>query len=58
MDSENLEDGLTDEDRWSLYVMPTLEEVREAVFSINPDSVVGPDGFRTIFFHTCWDVVS
>ncbi|KAL0337577.1 UNVERIFIED_CONTAM: hypothetical protein Scaly_2032800 [Sesamum calycinum] len=58
MDSENLEDGLTDEDRWSLYVMPTLEEVREAVFSIDPDSVAGPDGFGAIFFHTCWDVVS
>ncbi|KAK4391528.1 hypothetical protein Sango_1930600 [Sesamum angolense] len=57
MDSENLEDCLTDEDRWS-YVMPTLEEVREAVFRINPDSVAGPDGFGAIFFHTCWDIVS
>ncbi|KAL0347923.1 UNVERIFIED_CONTAM: hypothetical protein Sangu_1020100 [Sesamum angustifolium] len=31
MDREHLEDGLTDEDRRSLCVMPTLEEVREAV---------------------------
>ncbi|KAL0302145.1 UNVERIFIED_CONTAM: hypothetical protein Sangu_3117000 [Sesamum angustifolium] len=47
MDSEYLEDGLTDEDWWSLCVMLTLEEVREAVFSIGPDSVAGPDGICT-----------
>ncbi|KAL0423411.1 UNVERIFIED_CONTAM: hypothetical protein Sradi_0875900 [Sesamum radiatum] len=38
--------------------MSTLEEVREAVFSIDPDSVAGPDGFGTVFFHTCWDIIS
>ncbi|KAL0322968.1 UNVERIFIED_CONTAM: hypothetical protein Sangu_1916100 [Sesamum angustifolium] len=48
MDSEHLEDGLTDEDRRSLCVMPTLEEVREVVFSIDPDSVADPDGFSFI----------
>ncbi|KAL0293587.1 UNVERIFIED_CONTAM: hypothetical protein Sangu_3235100 [Sesamum angustifolium] len=50
MDSEHLEDGLTDEDRRFLCVMPTLEEVREAVFSIDPDSVAGPDGFGGSLF--------
>ncbi|KAL0308975.1 UNVERIFIED_CONTAM: hypothetical protein Sradi_5839800 [Sesamum radiatum] len=50
MDSEHLEDGLTDEDRRSLCVMPTLEEVREAVFSIDPDGVASPYGFGAIFF--------
>ncbi|KAL0310146.1 UNVERIFIED_CONTAM: hypothetical protein Sangu_2458000 [Sesamum angustifolium] len=58
MDRDNLEDGLTDEDRRFLCVMPTLEEVREALFSIEPDSVVGPDGFGAIFYHICWDVIS
>ncbi|KAL0329447.1 UNVERIFIED_CONTAM: hypothetical protein Sradi_4931400 [Sesamum radiatum] len=58
MDSEHLEDGLTDEDRRSLCVMLTLEEVREAVFSIDLDSVAGPDGFGTVFFHTCWEIIS
>ncbi|KAL0324583.1 UNVERIFIED_CONTAM: hypothetical protein Scaly_2425400 [Sesamum calycinum] len=58
MDSEHLEDGLTDEDRQSLCVMLTLEEVREAVFSIDLDSVAGPDGFGAVFFHTCWEIIS
>ncbi|KAL0292621.1 UNVERIFIED_CONTAM: hypothetical protein Sangu_2527900 [Sesamum angustifolium] len=57
MDSEHLEDGLTDEDRRSLCVMLTLEEVREAVFSIDPDSVASLDGFRAVFFHTCWEII-
>ncbi|KAL0295577.1 UNVERIFIED_CONTAM: hypothetical protein Sangu_3194400, partial [Sesamum angustifolium] len=58
MDSEHLEDGLTDEDRRFLCVMPTLEEVREAVFNIDPDSVAGPDGFGAVFFHTCWEIIA
>ncbi|KAK4402958.1 hypothetical protein Sango_1036500 [Sesamum angolense] len=58
MDSEHLEDGLTDEDRRSLCVKPTLEEVQEAVFNIDPDSVADPDGFRAVFFHTCWEIIS
>ncbi|KAK4409551.1 hypothetical protein Sango_0028100 [Sesamum angolense] len=52
-----LEDGLTDEDRRFLCVMPTLEEVREAVFSIYPNSVAGPDGFGATFFLTCWEII-
>ncbi|KAL0349860.1 UNVERIFIED_CONTAM: hypothetical protein Sradi_4135200 [Sesamum radiatum] len=58
MDGEHLEDGLTDEDRRSLCIMQTLEEVREAVFSIDPDSVAGPDGFGAVFFHTCWEIIA
>ncbi|KAL0457929.1 UNVERIFIED_CONTAM: hypothetical protein Slati_0420100 [Sesamum latifolium] len=58
MDMECLEDGLTDEDRRFLCDMPTLEEVREAFFSIEPESVAGSDGFGAIFYHTYWDFVS
>ncbi|KAL0315140.1 UNVERIFIED_CONTAM: hypothetical protein Scaly_2885800 [Sesamum calycinum] len=38
MASEYLQDALTYEDRRSLCFMPTLEEVREEIFSIDPDS--------------------
>ncbi|KAL0292648.1 UNVERIFIED_CONTAM: hypothetical protein Scaly_2580500 [Sesamum calycinum] len=57
MDSEHLEDSLTDEDRRFLCVMPTLEEVREAVLTIDSDSVAGPDGFGAVFYHTCWEII-
>ncbi|KAL0292277.1 UNVERIFIED_CONTAM: hypothetical protein Sradi_6995200 [Sesamum radiatum] len=54
MDMENLEDGLTDEDRRFFCDMPTREEVRETVFSIGPESVARPDRFGAFFYHTCW----
>ncbi|KAL0411073.1 UNVERIFIED_CONTAM: hypothetical protein Slati_3697000 [Sesamum latifolium] len=38
--------------------MPMQEEVRETVFSIEPESVAGSDGFGAFFYHTCWDFVS
>ncbi|KAL0430590.1 UNVERIFIED_CONTAM: hypothetical protein Sradi_0685000 [Sesamum radiatum] len=58
MDMENLEDGLTDEDRRFLCDMPTGDEVRETVFSIESESATGPDRFGAFFYHTCWDFVS
>ncbi|KAL0416809.1 UNVERIFIED_CONTAM: hypothetical protein Slati_3512800 [Sesamum latifolium] len=58
MDMGNLEDRLTDEDRRFLCDMPSWEEVREIVFSIEPESVAGPDGFGAFFYHTCWDFMS
>ncbi|XP_041995737.1 uncharacterized protein LOC121745859 [Salvia splendens] len=37
--------------------MPLEKEVREVVFSINPESVSGPDGYSSLFFQSCWKVV-
>ncbi|KAL2526288.1 Uncharacterized protein Adt_11342 [Abeliophyllum distichum] len=34
----------------NLYQTSTLTEVREAIFNIDPDNVVGPDGFSSHFF--------
>ncbi|XP_022866065.1 uncharacterized protein LOC111385869 [Olea europaea var. sylvestris] len=31
--------------------------VREAVFNIDADSVAGPDGFSSLFFQHCWDII-
>lgn len=38
--------------------LPSLEEVREAVFSLGRDSALGPDGFFRTFFTHCWDIIS
>lgn len=35
----------------------TSEEVREAVFSIKPDSALGADGMSGFFFQKYWDIV-
>ncbi|KAL2497861.1 Uncharacterized protein Adt_23411 [Abeliophyllum distichum] len=49
---------VSDENNLQLNRIPTLAEVREAIFSIDPDSVAGPDGFSSHFFQECWDIVS
>ncbi|KAL2235589.1 UNVERIFIED_CONTAM: hypothetical protein Sindi_1291100 [Sesamum indicum] len=37
---------------------PTDEEIRDTVFSIDKDSVAGPDGFPSAFYQACWDFIA
>ncbi|XP_026459876.1 uncharacterized protein LOC113360595 [Papaver somniferum] len=39
-------------------VIPSLEEVRVAVFDLGDDSAPGPDGFTGSFYRQCWDIIS
>lgn len=36
---------------------PTLEEVKAAVFELRGDSASCPDGFASLFYKVCWEVV-
>lgn len=36
----------------------TLDEVRAAVFALNPESISGPDGFPGSFYQACWQIIS
>lgn len=40
-----------------LTTIPTILEIREAIFAIHPDKAPGPDGFSASFFQSNWDVV-
>ncbi|CAA0841466.1 Unknown protein, partial [Striga hermonthica] len=40
-----------------LCELPSREEVRDAVFGIDPNSVSGPDGFSSLFYQVCWDII-
>lgn len=48
---------LSEEDNNMLTTIPSSREVKSAVFSIDQDSSLGPDGFSHKFFVKCWDVV-
>jgi hypothetical protein len=40
-----------------LTMIPSPSEIKNAVFELNKDSALGPDGFGALFFHTYWDIV-
>ncbi|KAL6139472.1 hypothetical protein ACLB2K_057776 [Fragaria x ananassa] len=48
---------ITDEENALLTSMPSAEEIKRTVFSMNPLSSPGPDGFPGAFYHNCWDIV-
>ncbi|KAL0295487.1 UNVERIFIED_CONTAM: hypothetical protein Scaly_3103000 [Sesamum calycinum] len=39
-------------------VISLQEEIKDIVFSIDKDSVVGLDGFSSVFFQKCWDFIN
>ena len=48
---------ITVEDNKSLNKPISLDEVKSAIFSMNPDKSPGPDGFQAFFFQKCWDII-
>lgn len=41
----------------NLIAVPTIEELKEVVFSMNPNSAAGPDGMNGFFFQKCWQII-
>lgn len=37
--------------------MPNLQEIKNAVFSLNQEAPAGPDGFPAIFYTSCWEII-
>jgi hypothetical protein len=35
----------------------SIKEIRKAVFNMNPDKALGPDGFSARFYTHCWDII-
>ncbi|XP_015160445.1 uncharacterized protein [Solanum tuberosum] len=48
---------VTPEQNMTLQAMPTSEELQQVVFSMNPNSAPGPDGFCVKFFQSCWGII-
>lgn len=48
---------VTDTDNDNLTVNPSMEELRDVVFSMSSNSSPGPDGFSGKFYHFCWDII-
>lgn len=37
--------------------MPTMDELNQVIFSMNPYSAAGPDGMSGKFYQVCWDII-
>ncbi|XP_062020822.1 uncharacterized protein LOC133737235 [Rosa rugosa] len=48
---------VSEDDNSVLVSIPTAEEIRHVVFSMDPSSSPGPDGFPGSFYQSCWDIV-
>ncbi|XP_031123873.1 uncharacterized protein LOC116026662 [Ipomoea triloba] len=58
MDVYNCLQGLvSNEDNENLTKVPTIQEVRQCVFSMKPESAAGPDCFGGGFYQSCWEVI-
>lgn len=49
---------ITLEDNQALLRPVSMDEVRHAVFSMDPDSSPGCDGYPGSFYRHCWDIIS
>ncbi|XP_026399016.1 uncharacterized protein LOC113294854 [Papaver somniferum] len=54
---EVIPEVITKEDQQMLDAVPNEEEIKEAIFSMNPKSSPGPDGFSTCFYKACWHII-
>ncbi|XP_026451148.1 uncharacterized protein LOC113351361 [Papaver somniferum] len=48
---------VTEEDNLLLDATPTDEEIKKAVFELDPDSAPGPDGFAGWFYREAWEII-
>ncbi|KAF5478473.1 hypothetical protein F2P56_005031 [Juglans regia] len=48
---------ITEDENLALCRAPSLEDIKDALFSIPIDSSPGPDGFGSGFYRVCWDLV-
>ncbi|CAA7029244.1 unnamed protein product [Microthlaspi erraticum] len=55
--NQSISPKISEETNKMLIKIPTLEEIKAAIFSIHPDKAPGPDGFSASFFHSNWGVI-
>jgi hypothetical protein len=59
LDEARVEDinQVTEEENILLTCPFSLEEVREAIFQMEHNKALGPDGFPVEFYQACWDII-
>ncbi|KAL2249923.1 UNVERIFIED_CONTAM: hypothetical protein Sindi_2466000 [Sesamum indicum] len=58
LESEYWKQKISEECTRIIGSLPTDEEIRDTVFSIDKDSVASPDGFSSAFYQAFWDFIA
>ncbi|XP_031132021.1 uncharacterized protein LOC116033418 [Ipomoea triloba] len=53
----NIQPSVSDLENATLTAAITNQEVKEAVWALDPDSAAGPDGYSGSFFRHCWHII-
>ncbi|XP_026445697.1 uncharacterized protein LOC113346372 [Papaver somniferum] len=53
----NIPEVITSEDQEMLGIIPREEEIKNTIFSMDPDSSPGPDGVSGHFYRACWQII-
>lgn len=48
---------ITDIDNDNLLVEPSMDEIKDVVFSMSSKSNLGTDDLSGKFYHSCWDII-
>lgn len=48
---------ISDEENQNLVRDVSLEEIKDALFSMDPNKAPGPDGFTPLFYQKYWDII-
>lgn len=49
---------VSDAQNFILTAMPSVEEVRDAVFDLDSTNTPGPDSFGGFIYHKCWNIIA
>lgn len=41
-----------------LIKLSDVAEIKNCVFTMNPEGAAGPDGFSGLFYTSCWDIIN
>lgn len=48
---------ISEEDNLSFLAIPTVAEIKQALFAIGGDKAPGPDGYNALFYQTFWSLL-
>lgn len=54
---EGIQMLVSEEDNFQFCDIPSIEEIRDAITNMNPESSPGNDGFTGYFYLACWDII-